>query len=211
MQHNDLKHYGYLYKTDKIVKQGYHRFYHKELVEYKHKTFGMIEIGVDHFKSIDMWKQYFPKAFIYAVDPTIRYEDQRIKIMGSVDKSQISHPIYVIVDGGSHSPSNQIHTFNNLFGMLNAGGTYIMEDIEFSYWKENESTVDKFKILIDYVNSYYLKDKEQLDEKTNFVSREIKDSILSITFAPNCIIIKKKSIHDELYTKQPYEFIDRVK
>lgn len=237
MEHNDLKHYGYLFKTDKITEYGYHRFYHKELVEYKHKTMGMIEIGIDKFKSIDMWKHYFPKVFVYGIDIQFEYEDPRIKIFKADQSSlvaleeikpKIIHPIYFIVDDGSHVPDHQLLTFDYLFSnVLKEGGTYIIEDIEVSYWKNgniygynvnygyehNKSLIEKFKLILDYVNSYYLsdEDKKNLDEKTMFLSKETKDKILSITFAQNCIIIKKKGINDYLYTKNTYQHIDYVK
>jgi hypothetical protein len=67
-------------------------------------------------------------------------------------------------------------------------------------------------LLVDYVNSYYLNEenKQKLDEKTSFMSKETKDKILSITFVPNSIIIKKKGINDYQYTKKSYEFIDFI-
>jgi hypothetical protein len=236
MEHNDLKHYGYLFKTDKITKHGYHRFYHKELAEYKHKTFGMIEIGVANFNSIDMWKQYFPKSFIYGIDINVQYYDERIKVfradqsnLASLQdiKSQITHPILFINDDGSHIPEHQLLSFDYLFSnVLKDGGTYIIEDIEVSYWKNGKlygyvaeygfghssSIVEKFKLLVDYVNSYFLNEenKKLLDEKTSFVSKETKDKILSITFSPNCIIIKKKGINDYHYTRNKYEFINFI-
>jgi hypothetical protein len=236
MEHNDLKHYGYLFKTDKITKHGYHRFYHKELVEYKHKTFGMLEIGVGNFNSIDMWKCYFPKVFVYAIDINVHYQDERIKIfradqsnLKSLEdiKGQITHPILFINDDGSHIPEHQLLSFDYLFSnVLMDGGTYIIEDIEVSYWKNGNlygynatygyehstSIIEKFKLLVDYVNSYYLNEenKQKLDEKTSFMSKETKDKILSITFVPNSIIIKKKGINDYQYTKKSYEFIDFI-
>jgi hypothetical protein len=233
MDHNDLKHYGYLFKTDKIITNGYHRFYHKELVEYKHKTIGMIEIGIDSFKSLDMWKQYFPKAFIYGLDINIEYKDERMYIVkedqSNLDslkyfKTQISHPIYFINDDGSHIPEHQLLSFDYLFSnVLKDGGTYIIEDIKVSYWKRGvsynypvnygyehpNSIIEQFKLVLDYVNSYYIndEDKQKLHEKTSFLSKETKDKILSITFAQNCIIIKKKGLNDLHYCKPPYQFI----
>ena len=230
---NDLKHFGYLYESDKIKTHGYHRFFHKELCEYRNKEMGMIEIGVATFKSIDMWKKYFPKAFIYGIDINIQYVDSRIKIF-KVDQSkleelisikpQITHPIYFINDDGSHIPEHQLLTFDYLFSnVLKDGGTYIIEDIEVSYWKQGiiydyvtsygythpNSIIEKFKLVLDYVNSYYMNDenKKILNEKTNFLSEETKNKILSITFSQNCIIIKKKDLNDYYYTSNPYHFI----
>jgi hypothetical protein len=236
MEHNDLKHYGYLFKTDKIINHGYHRFYHKELVEYKHKTMGMIEIGIENFKSVDMWKHYFPKSFIYGIDLNINYQDPRIKII-KTDPSKLSeleslktiitHPIYFINDNGRQLPRNQIITFNYLFSnVLKDGGTYIIDDIEVSYWKKGningtitecgyshpESIIEKFKLVLDYVNTFCISDetKEILHEKTSFLSKETKDKILSITFGQNCIIIKKKGINDMHYHKPPYNYNDFI-
>lgn len=230
MEHNDLKHYGYLFKTDKITKYGYHRFYHKELIEYKHKSIGLLEIGNILFNSIDMWKHYLPKAFIYGIDNNVSYEDARIKIFRKdnydvnileIIKPEIIHPIYVIIDN-SYSLSNDIiKRFDYLFSnVLMDGGVYIIENIDISYWKTGNlsgnnieygydnpnSIIEKFKIIVDYVNSYYLsdKDKEMLNEKSNFISNVTKNSILSIMFAHKCIIIKKKNLNDKLYVKNEY-------
>jgi hypothetical protein len=234
MEHNDLKHYGYLFKSNKITQHGFHRFYHKELVEYKHKTIGIIEIGIESFNSIDMWKQYFPKAFVYGISINVKYDDARIKIfradqsnLNSLKQinSEITHPIYFINDNGKHLPEHQLITFDYLFSnVLKEGGTYIIENIEVYYWKtgsENQplygyehpmSLIEKFRLLLDYVNSYYLNDKNKniLNNKTNFLSEETKNKILSITFSPNCIIIKKKGINDYHYTNKSYEFSDRL-
>lgn len=235
MEHNDLKHYGYLFKCNKIMQFGYHRFYHKELNEYKNKNMGIIEIGIDQFKSIDMWKQYFPKAFIYGIDIHIQYEDPRIKIYKADQnnifqletiRQDIKHPIYVIIDDGSHLPSHQLNSFDYLFSnVLEEGGTYIIETIEVSYWKRGEtyhnatnygylhpeSIVEKFKLVLDYVNSFTFHDLKLLNENTNFLSQKTKDQILSITFAQNCIIIKKKQFDDINYIQTPYSNIEYVK
>jgi glycosyltransferase involved in cell wall biosynthesis len=70
-------------------------------------------------------------------------------------------------------PEHQLITFDYLFSnVLEDGGVYIIEDIEVSYWKkgilysydakygfENKSSIiEKFKLLVDYVNCYFLND-----------------------------------------------------
>ena len=42
----------------------------------------------------------------------------------------------LILDDGSHHSSDIIHTFMNLAGLVSPGGTYIVEDLCCSYWRE---------------------------------------------------------------------------
>ena len=229
---NELEKYGIEYATDKVTVHGYHRFYNKELQEYrKLENIGILEIGIQNNNSLNLWKTFFPNAFIYGVDINIDYADERCKIF-KIDQSrlneiqsikpQLNYPIYFINDDGSHVPEHQLLCFDYLFSnILEEGGVYIIEDIETSYWKRGkiyvydtnygfqnqQSIIEKFKLLVDYVNFNFLSvnDKNLLDEKTSFVSNETKKSILSINFSQNCIIIKKRSKSDYNY-HNPYYY-----
>ena len=232
---NEIEYLGKKYGTDKVTSHGYHRFYNKELLEYKNmKEIGILEIGVANFNSIDMWKEFFPHAFIYGIDINCNYQDNRIKIYKTDQtnlinlrniQNDIKYPIYFINDDGSHIPEHQLISFDYLFSnVLQDGGTYIIEDIEVSYWKKgnlygynayygfkhSQSIIEKFKLLIDYVNSSFLNesDKKILDLNTQFISSETKNSILSINFSENCIIIKKKLASDIYHI--PYRFKENI-
>lgn len=223
---NEIEFYGIRYRTDKIYNHGYHRFYNKELLEYKNmKDIGILEIGVYNFSSINMWKSYFRYAFIYGIDINKEYKDKRSEVFKGdqsdvnsleIIKNQLNYPIFFINDDGSHIPEHQLLSFDYLFSnVLQDGGLYIIEDIEVSYWKKgsiygyptnygfghNLSIIEKFKLLIDYVNHPFLNetDKKMLDESTSFISSKTKDSILSINFSENCIIIKKRHPNDFKY------------
>lgn len=229
---NDFKIIGEQVKTDKVTVHGYDRFYNKEFEIYRNiPSIGILEIGVQNGESLQLWKQYFNHAFIYGVDIDIEKSDDRSTIFkidqSKIDelqtiKNRINHEIYVINDDGSHIPEHQLLSFDYLFSnILEEGGVYIIEDIETSYWKRGSiysynteyglyhksSIIEVFKKLVDYVNINFLsdEDKKSLDLKTNFISSKTKNSILSINFSTNCIIIKKKS-RDDYNFHNPYYY-----
>ena len=132
--------------TDKIHQHYYNNYYPKFIEYYKnYNNLAMLEIGVENKYSIHLWLEYFPKAFIYGVDINISDEgDDRYKIFRA-DQSNvndlnnliinITKPLFLIIDDGSHVPEHQILTFDYLFNSLLPGGTYLIEDIVTSYWK----------------------------------------------------------------------------
>lgn len=236
---NPLEILGRRYRTDKIIDHGYHRFYHDALKHLCDKKFNMMEIGVAGFNSVDMWKEYFPHAKVYGLDIGREYNDERL-IIYRADQSKKSDLRDVISkmnvrcdfinDDGSHIPEHQLLTFDLFFNeLLNNGGVYIIEDIEVSYWKRGElygypasygyqhfaSIVEKFKVIVDYINLKYIgpNDYAALLEKIGGgISTTTLDLISSITFAQNCIIIKKKVPSDYKYTRKEgsYRFADFV-
>lgn len=106
----------------------------------------MIEIGMDEYKSLHMWLNYFPKAFIYGMDIGKSSKGERYLVY-KADQNDISElikfkeiieatkrRILFICDDGSHLPIHIFNTFNYMFkNILKDGGIYIIEDIETSY------------------------------------------------------------------------------
>lgn len=85
----------------------------------------------------------FPKCFYLWIDIGVSEESDRYKIIKAdqsdplqIDKAiaLMNIPLFLIIDDGSHIPEHQILTFDKLFPILLKGGTYIIEDIETSYW-----------------------------------------------------------------------------
>ncbi len=226
---------GSRFGTDKITTNNFHLFYHDVLHHLRDKPFNMLEVGVEHFKSIDMWKAYFPLAKIYGIDINKEYRDDRICVFKADQSSreqlnkvvsQMKIRCDFINDDGSHIPEHQLLTFDIFFTeVLNYGGVYIIEGIDTSYWKRGgsygyetrygyrhpQSIVEKFKHVCDYINKRFLGPNELavLKEKVGYLSPATLDAISSITFAQNCIIIKKK-LPAEFMRKPPYNFADNV-
>jgi hypothetical protein len=200
----------------------------------------MMEIGIAGFNSVDMWKEYFPHAKIYGIDINKEYNDERLAIYRAdqsnrKDLKQVMEKMGgamcdFINDDGSHIPEHQLLTFDLFFNeLLNDGGIYIIENIEVSYWKRGNiygyatnygyqhfaSIVEKFKLIIDFINSKYIGSNDYvalLQKVGGFISIPTLISISSITFAQNCIIIKKKRAEYYKYTNkiEPYRFKDFV-
>lgn len=235
---NQLGEWGSFFGVDKITNHGYHRFYYDVLKHLCEKEFSMMEIGIEGFKSVDMWKRFFPKATIYGIDINKEYTDNNRMFIYRADQSsrqQLQEVVQkmgsvrcdFINDDGSHVPEHQILTFNYFFStLLNAGGIYIIEDIETSYWKTKglygyetrygyqhpNSILTKFKYLLDWINRKYMnpEDRNQLRQILRDFSDETLNEISSITFGQNCILIKKKTRYDHTFDSLDYQFGDRV-
>ena len=150
-------------KTDKISHHRYDRFYPTFLEPLRDQKFNMLEIGIDHLGSLNLWKKYFPKSFIYGIDIGIEYEDEQSKVF-KLDQSSEQDLQFAlnnipqcqfIIDDGSHHPYHQYLTFIKLFPkLLKDGGVYIVEDVECNYWRP-DTTIYGYNIghfnFIDWV------------------------------------------------------------
>ena len=206
---SDFFQLGVAYQTDKVTTHGYHRIYPQYLEQFRNKQGAMIEIGIDRENSVKLWLNYFKFLKIYGIDINLAAEGDRYKIY-KCDQSklneleavvqQIPEKLSFINDDGSHIPEHQLLSFNTLFPIVAEGGFYIIEDIETSYWSRGEcygyktnygykhpnSMIEIFKEAADIINREFIVDKTRLSNKIQHY-----DYIESITFARNCIIVKK--------------------
>jgi hypothetical protein len=208
---NSMLQYGQLSNTDKVTHHEYHKYYEPVLKPYYNLHGSIVEIGLGTGQSLPMWQNLFKHAHIYGVDKeyensgndryTIYKGDQsNVNDLNDLRKSLTDKNVFFINDDGSHIPEHQLLTFNTLFPILKEGGIYIIEDIETSYWTKGEcynyktrygykhpdSIVEIFKDASDIMNREFIVDKTNLSKKILHY-----DYIESVTFARNCIIIKK--------------------
>ncbi len=217
---------GKKHRTDKIYHHGYHRFYEDVLNKYRKKNFNFLEIGMDKGESLNLWKDYFPKANIYGLEINQGVENDRIVVMkGNQNKItdlkkliKLTNNCDVILDDGSHVPSHQLKSFNYLFEhCLSDGGVYIIEDIETSYWKKEKNAqlygyninagidsknniVSMFQDILHIVNrEFIIQNTKNSIKKKSKISDYALENISSITFGMNCIIIKSIQVQTNLY------------
>ena len=125
----------------------YFEIYERHLKHLKDSRINLLEIGISHGGSLQMWDHYFKgNAMIYAVDinpecKKFESENVRVFIGSQEDKNflrdlrSLIPPVDVLIDDGGHTMKQQITTFEMLFDHVKANGIYICEDTHTSYWK----------------------------------------------------------------------------
>lgn len=198
--------------------------YSKHLSHYRNNSPVILEIGISHGGSIQLWKKYFgPGCQIYAIDinpECLKFAEENVKIfIGSQSDSdflsdvvrQIPDLDFVLDDGG-HFMDQQSVSFEMLFPKVKQGGQYIVEDTHTSYWPEFggglrniSSFIEKSKSLVDSLHQYHLIRKDDVRED------DISQNIDSITFYDSMVIFNKKlrlqPFHKQIGRKTitPYE------
>jgi hypothetical protein len=175
------------YQTDKY-KNNYTEFYKNIFSKFINKqTLNILEIGIARGSSLKVWDILFDKAIIYGIDNNKQclelcknYDNIKIIIdnvsytNGSINKELENVNFDIIIDDGSHLPSDIISSFNLFFDKLNKKGVYIIEDLGPSY-------NDEYKICNDYSNDISKIGKKLYLEKNSrmkineFIIKKIND------------------------------------
>lgn len=91
----------------------------------------VLEIGVWLGASLQAWRELWPQSRIVGVD--INPECNEVPgcelVIGDITKMSVSGPFDLIIDDGSHIPSDQKDAYENLIDELVAGGLYVIEDV----------------------------------------------------------------------------------
>ena len=161
------------------------------------KPLDMLEIGISHGGSLELWKKYFgPNLNLYAVDinpECAKFVDHQTKIMigDQADPEFLKYlmscsPLFdIIVDDGGHTMKQQLTSFKYLYNWLKPGGTYMVEDVHTSYWqqyggglKKKGTFIENCKMLIDALNSDHF--NLTLNALRHYYSLHFYDSIVVI-------------------------------
>lgn len=203
---NDLEVFFYESMGNRSTKwRHYFEIYDRHLARFRGKDVHVVEFGVKHGGSLQMWKYYFgPCAHVYGVDinpncKQIEEEGIEVFIGDQEDRTFLrsllrSIPrLDVLIDDGGHSMKQQIATFEELFAHISADGVYICEDLHTSYWpavgggyKRHGTFIEYSKEFIDYVNAWHSKSQRlQPNEFTKTAySLHYYDSVLVVEKRP---------------------------
>lgn len=195
---NRFKEIGMKYECDKVSRHKYHEIYPKIFEKYKNETINLFEIGVDEGKSLKVWKEYYPNCNVFGLDIQNEIVNENVTIYKG-DQSNIDDlksiidktpKCDIIIDDGSHIAEHQLKTFNFLFeNLLKDGGTYIIEDVECSYWNPSHMIYGYETGHLNIID-YFTKFNHQVNSDYNSIENNLK--IKQITYSSNSITIEKK-------------------
>ena len=202
---NDLEKY-FRENNKRLIHKWIHYFdiYDRHFARFRDKEITILEIGVSHGGSLQMWKNYFGgKAKIYGIDinPLCKeFEEENIKIfIGSQsDRNFLKEvkrsipPIDILIDDGGHTMLQQIVSYEELFDCVKDNGIYLCEDIHSSYWlkygggyKRKGTFIEYSKNFIDSLNAHH---SEQSALKVSSFTK----SVDSIHYYDSILVIEKK-------------------
>ena len=230
---------GELSGTDKITHHGYERYYSDFLNRTKIKN-EILEIGYGDGLSIKFWREIFPNSFLNIIDidksesgegySVYKCDQSSLNDLLKLQELLKTKSFDLIVDDGSHIPEHIILTFNVFFNsLLNPGCSYIIEDIETSYWSNTtcygyatnygiwskKSIINVFGILLHWINREFITEKQKKELEIKIIKMgfnlETVSQIRSITFGHNCICITKNTGEDKEFQDRQYRFNQKHK
>jgi hypothetical protein len=206
---NELEQY-FLNNEGNLINKWTHFFkvYDTHLSRFRGRPVNLLEIGVRHGGSLQMWKHYFGEdARIFGVDVNPRsreLEESQIEIFvgDQADREFLSElkaqlpPLDIVIDDGGHEMLQQLISFEELFPQLLEDGVYICEDTHTSYWsifgggyQQKGTFVERSKELVDELNAWHKHPGNEENIVTDYTR-----NIESIHFY-DCIIAIQKGDH----------------
>lgn len=203
---NDLERY-FTNNSGNLIHKWQHYFdiYDRHFSRFRGTGVHVLEIGVFHGGSLQMWKDYFgPSAKIYGVDinPHCReLEEENIEVfIGDQANREFLKcmaanipRIDILIDDGGHRMKQQITTFEVLFPRVDKNGVYLCEDMCTSYWKrcgggyhKKGTFVEYSKELVDLIHAWHSRGP------TKFGVTDFTRSVDSLHYYDSVLVIEKR-------------------
>ncbi len=183
----------------------YFDIYEKYFSKYRGQKLNLLEIGISHGGSIQLWKKYFGEhVHIFAIDVNpecekLTQENTTIFIGSQSNPAFLKETMQklpmldIVIDDGGHTMEQQKTSFQHLYGKVKEGGLYIVEDTHTSYWyefhggyKNADSFIEYSKNLIDSLYDGHMQDERSI--LINNITRNID----SITFFDSIVVFEKR-------------------
>jgi hypothetical protein len=208
---NPLAEY-FLANRGRLLYKWHHYFeiYHRHLQRFRGQKPVVLEVGIFHGGSLQMWHHYFGKGTRVIgvdIDPrTKQFEDENTPILigDQADpaflagiRERFPH-IDIIIDDGGHTMVQQITTLGELYPHVQPRGVYLCEDLHTSYMSSyggglrREGTFIEFsKHLIDALHAWYFEPKgKELDVYSA--------GTFGVSFYDSIVVIEKRPLDKPL-------------
>jgi hypothetical protein len=184
----------------------YFDIYHRHFERFRGRPVTVLEFGVSHGGSLEMWRDYFGrKARIYGVDIDPRCADlggRRTKVfIGDQENREFLQsiadeigPVDVLIEDGGHTMGQQIATFEVFYPQMHADGVFLIEDLHTSYWssygggyRKPGTFVEYAKGLTDQLNAWHSREPE-------FIVDDFTRSTKSVHFYDSIIVFERGTV-----------------
>ena len=192
----------------------YFEIYHQHFSVYCGKSPVVLEFGVSHGGSLQMWKNYFgPGARIYGVDinpqcKQLEEEGIQIFIGDQEDENFLRRiadeigPVQILIDDGGHTMKQQIKTFETLYSLVTLPGVYLVEDTHTSYWtqfgggiRKSRTFMEYSKKLIDHLNAWHIYSRKNgFNLSPKIEANDFTKSTYSMTFYDSVVVFEKRKM-----------------
>jgi len=212
---NDLEKY-FEGHTGRLIHKWKHYFevYDRHFSRYRGTDVHVVEFGVSHGGSLQMWKEYFgPHARIFGIDinPHCKeLEEEQIEIFigDQADRKFLNSlkeklpRIDILIDDGGHTMEQQIRTYEELFPSIDEEGVYLCEDLQTSYlpewgggYKKRGTFIESSKAFIDSLHAWHSVQPSRLSV-TDFTR-----SVQSLHYYSGVLVIEKRPVERPVHLK----------
>lgn len=144
-------------KCGKLAKE-HGELYNRLFAPYQDKEIRLLEIGLWHGVSFQIWKDYFEKATLFGLDMAI--PNSSLLEIGKIFFGNQSYKYFtdnvakelktldLVIDDGGHWCDDQQVSFNSFWPCLNKGGMYIIEDL----WVADARVLDGYESTLTFLN-----------------------------------------------------------
>jgi len=193
----------------RLMQKWHHYFdiYHRHFAPFCGRSPVVVEIGVFHGGSLQMWSKYFGRgARIVGIDIDPRcaeFAEEGVDIMigDQADRNFLAevrrrYPhVDILIDDGGHTMQQQIASFEELYPHVQPEGIYLCEDMHTSYvadwgggYRREGTFVEFSKGLIDRLYAWYSREPER------FAIDDLTRSTYALHFYDSVLVIEKKPI-----------------
>jgi len=170
----------------RIAAHGYSKFYEKVFLEFKDKKINVLEIGSFYGNASAAMFFYFRNANIFGADinpDMFNYNSKRMTSFfvnssstSSIQKNIIDKKIEykIIIEDASHMLKDQIISLFYLFPILESGGYFIVEELDFPETREDMRIGQEFPDLKSILKNV-LKKK---DFNSKYIDQNLKNYFL---------------------------------